>query len=164
MIRFNKTITIAQQRSGQWRIDTDRGDQYMMTQVSTNYTPLSDWWGKQHQSELRGWQMDLFVKELTRQGYGNDYDLWLVHKAGGGYNQAHDIVVMYHRGMKMWVLSTSEYHWLQPGALQDQAFKVDSAIHADILDPLARKELYPILDYYNEHYKETVKEAVSQVV
>lgn len=155
MIRFNKTITIAQHRSGQWRIDTDRGDQYMMTQITTNYTPISDWWGKQHQSELRGWQMDLFVKELTRQGYGNDYQLWLVHKAGGGLSQPHDIVVMYHTGMKLWLLSTAEYHWLQSGALQDQTFKKTDAIKADITDLDARKEIYPILDHYNEYYSAT---------
>lgn len=157
MIRYNKRITVSQQRTGQWRIDTDRGDQYYMTEVTANDTPLTDWWSKQHPSELRGWQMDIFVKELTRQGYGNDHVLWLVHKAGGGYNQEHDIVVMYHKGMNMWVLSTQEHHWLQPGSFGDQQFHIDDALACDITRPEHRKDLYPILDLLNQYYanKET---------
>jgi hypothetical protein len=152
MIRYSKKITLNQQRSGQWRIDTDRGDQYLMTQVTTNYTPLTDWWSKQHQSPLRNWQMDMFVKELTRKGPGNDYMLWLVHKAGGGYNQAHDIVVMYHIGMKLWVFSTQEHHWLQPSDMQDHVFNVDDAITADLLKAEDRHDIYPILDLLNQYY------------
>lgn len=154
MIRFNKKITVDQHRSGQWRIDTDRGDQYMMTEINNNYQPLDEWWGKQHQSELRGWQMDMFVKELTRKGYGDDYKLWLVHKPGGGYSQPHDIVIMYHMGMKLWILSTQEYHWFQPGSFSATDFLTDTAIQADILNKEHRKEIYPISDYYNEYYNQ----------
>jgi hypothetical protein len=154
MIRFNKTVSVKQHRNGQWRINTDRGDEYLMSEVNNNYTPLGDWWGKQHQSELRGWQMDIFVKDLTRMGYGDDYRIWLVHKAGGGYNQPHDIAIMYHTGMKLWVLSTSEYHWLQPGEVTDTDFIKDTAFAADILERSGRDQLYPIIEALSRgHYK-----------
>jgi hypothetical protein len=152
MIRYKNKILVVQHRSGQWRINTDRGDEYLMTEVISNYQPIDDWWSKQHQSELRGWQMDLFVKELIRKGYGDDYKLWLVHKAGGGYSQPHDIAIMYHMGMKLWVLSTTEHHWFKEGNLTDTDFLVEEAIQADILNPEHRREIYPVLDYYNEYY------------
>lgn len=152
MINFNKRIIVDQQKSGQWRITTDRGDQYDLTQINGKAQPITDWWSMNHQSELRAWQMDLFLKELTRRGYNDDYILWLAHKAGHGISQPHDIMIMYHTGMKLWVLSTQEYHWLQPGSLTTTQFLIDDAIQADICKRSCRDEIYPILDYLNQYY------------
>jgi hypothetical protein len=154
MIIYKNTITVSEQRTGQWRIDTDRGDQYQLTQINGQKHPLTDWWSMQHQSELRGWQMDVFVKELTRRGYGDDYVIWLAHKAGAGHSQPHDIVIMYHTGMQLWVLSTAEDHWLQPGAMITQQFKKDheDTLHADLLNPQDRQEVYKLIDFYNQYY------------
>jgi hypothetical protein len=157
MIRYNKKISVKQHSTGQWRIDTDRGDQYQLTQIQGQTHPITDWWSMNHQSELRGWQMDIFVKGLTYKGNNDDYVLWLAHKAGGGLSQPHDIVIMYHQGMKLWVLSTEQHHWLQPGNLTDTDFLKDDAIAADILKVEDRKEIYPILDHLNLHYNQMEK-------
>jgi hypothetical protein len=155
MIRFKNKITVSQQRSGEWFIDTDRGDQYLMHQLNhrNNNTLLDDWWAMQHQSELRGWQMDLFLKELVRKGQGDDFVIWTVYKKGQGHNQAHDIMIFYHLGMKIWILSTQEYHWLMPGSLMATTFERDDSIHADICQLKDRLEIYPLLDLLNKHYE-----------
>lgn len=154
MIRFNKKIVVDQQRSGQWRINTDRGDQYDLTQIQPQQQKniITAWWEMNHQSELRGWQMDLFIKELTRKGYGSDFILWLAHKAGHGLSQSHDIMIMYHTGMKLWVLSTEQHHWLQSGSLTTTEFQKNDAIIANILNREQRFEIYEILDLLNNHY------------
>lgn len=153
MIRFNKTITVSPQSNGQWRIDTDRGDQYNLTEVGAQNMPITQWWSMQHQSVLRGWQMDIFIKELTRLGYGEDFKIWIVNKPGGGLSQPHDTAIMYHTGMKLWVLTTQEHHWLQEGPLMATTFKKEGAIQADLLNPQHRRDIYAITDYYNEYYK-----------
>ena len=143
---------IQQNKSGDWILDTDRGDRYQMLQVFSKSQPFTSWWNMQHQSELRTWQMDVFLRELTRRGHGDDFVIWAVYKSGHGYNQAHDIALMYHLGMKLWVLSTNEYHWLMPGAMINCEFHKDQAIDADLSNPQDRKEIYPIINFLNRHY------------
>jgi hypothetical protein len=152
MIRFKNKITIDQRRSGEWIMDTDRGDQYEMLQLTNRGHIFTEWWNMQHQSQLRTWQMDVFLRELTRRGHSDDFIIWTVYKRGQGHNQPHDIAVMYHQGMKLWILSTEEYHWLLPGSLQFTNFYKDLAIEADLSKPEDRQDIYPLTDLLNKHY------------
>ena len=156
MLSFKNKVFIEQKKSGDWILDTDRGDRYQMLQLVKRGPTFTAWWDMQHQSELRGWQMDIFLRELTRRGYGDDFVLWTVYKQGQGYSQAHDIALMYHQGMKLWVLSTNEYHWLMPGAMTGCEFHKDLAIEADLCNIEDRKEIYPITDFLNKHYDQSM--------
>jgi hypothetical protein len=155
MIKFKNKITIEQKRSGEWVMDTDRGDQYLMLQLTNRGHVFTEWWDMQHQSELRNWQKDIFLKELTRRGYSDDFVIWTVYKRGQGHNQPHDIAVMYHQAMQLWVLSTEEYHWLLPGSLMATEFHKDSAIQADLSNAQDRQEIYSLTDFLNKHYDKT---------
>jgi hypothetical protein len=159
MIRFKNKITIDQRRAGDWFIETDRGDQYEMLQLTNRGHVFTEWWNMQHQSELRHWQMDLFLRELTRRGHSDDFVIWTVYKKGQGHSQPHDIAVMYHQGMRLWVLSTQEYHWLMPGALQANEFHKDLAIEADLCSQQDRREIYPLTDFLNKHYETAICES-----
>lgn len=150
MIRFSKKITLNQTRTGQWRLQSDRGEEYLLSEVNGNsITPVTDWWDRQHKSSLREWQKDVFVQELTRKGPGNDFTLWLAYKQGQGLNQPHDITIMHHRGHGIWILSTKEYQWMQSGALREQEFKIDDALAADIETLEGRRQVYKIVDALN---------------
>jgi hypothetical protein len=150
MIFFNKKITLNQTRSGQWRLQTDRGEDYLLSEINATSTPITDWWDKQHKSSLREWQKDIFVQELTRKGYGEDFKLWLVYRAGQGFNQDHDVTIMHHSGHGVWILSTREYQWLIPGGLQEQVFKIEDALLANIELAEDRKVIYNLVDQLNK--------------
>lgn len=152
MIRFKNKITVEQRRSGEWTMNTDRGDQYEMLQLTNRGQIFTEWLEMQHASELRKWQMDLFLRELTRRGHSDDFVIWTVYKRGQGHNQPHDIAIMYHQGMQLWVLSTTEYHWLLPGSLMATTFSTEDAIEADICRFEDRKQIYPLTDLLNQHY------------
>lgn len=152
MIKFKNKIMLVQYKTDQWKLTTDRADEYLLTQMVQKQHVFTDWWSMQHQSDLRNWQMDLFLKELTRLGSGDDYVLWLAHKVGHGHSQPHDIAIMYHLGMKLWVLSTERYHWIVANGFTDTIFHKDDAIQADITDIKDRQQIYPILDMLNKNY------------
>lgn len=156
MIRFNQRIILEQSANENWILNTDRGDRYMLHQMQQNInrTLITDWVNLNDVSEFRRWQTDLFVKELTRLGTGDDFILFVPYKKGGGLQQPHDIVIMYHKKHKMWVLSTSEYHWFQFDSFRATTFHRDQAVKIDILDFNDRKtKLYPILDEFNRQYR-----------
>lgn len=155
MIRFNQSITVERNRNEQWQITTDRGDRYLMHEMAqtSEKSIISDYVKLNHTTEFRLWQIDLFVKETTRRGRGDDFILWLVYKQGQGHNQAHDIVIMYHKLLEMWILSTSECHWFEFAKLNDIIFMRKDAVQADVLKQEDRQQiLYPILAELNRCY------------
>lgn len=148
MIRYNKKITLEQYRDN-WRLRTDRGQEYQMTEITvTNQrSPITDWWNLQNQSPLRHWQKDAVFLELVRNGNNEDFTLWIVHRSGQGHSQPHDIMIFYHHRLKCWVLSTSQHLWIQPQAMTGCVFDAEQAIEIDITDTEQRRErLYPMLD------------------
>lgn len=155
MIRFKNKITVEQRRSSEWIIDTDRGDQYEMLQLTNRGQIFTEWWEMQHQSQLRTWQMDVFLRELTRKGHSDDFVIWTVYKRGQGHNQPHDIAIMYHQGMQLWLLSTEEYHWLLPGLMTSTTFNRADAIEADLCKLEDRQAIYPLTDLLNQYYDQT---------
>lgn len=153
MIRYSKTITLEQYRDD-WRLRTDRGQEYLITQINiTNQrNPVTDWWNLQNQSTLRYWQKDAVFLELTRNGYSEDFTLWLVYRQGQGYNQPHDIMIFYHHRLKCWILSTAEHLWIQPAAMIGCVFDKEDALEIDITDDEQRRTtLYPLLDGMREY-------------
>ncbi len=149
MIRYNKLIQVRQQKTGQWQITTDRGDQYDLTQV-TGREPITSWWDMQHISPLREWQKDVVVKELTRQGWSDEFQLFVVHKRGQGLSQSHDIVIFYHYKYKSWVLSTAEHLWIMPSSFGDCNFTTDSSLTVDLTQADDRQTVYKIIDQLNQ--------------
>lgn len=152
MIRFNRRIQVQLTKIGQWRLTTDRADDYelLMLTKNQNQTLITDWWNMQHQSELRHWQKDIFVQELTRMGSGDDFILFVAYKKGQGYNQAHDICLMYHIKHKIWILSTQEYHWFTPSEFIDCDFLKQEALELDILTRSHRDQIYLLIESINK--------------
>ena len=148
MIRYNKLVQVRQQKTGQWQITTDRGDQYELTNITGNES-MTSWWQMQYTSILREWQKDAVLQELTRMGYHEDYQLFVVHKRGQGFSQAHDIVIFYHHRHKIWVLSTSQHLWFVPSSFSDCNFTTDAALAVDITQLQDRNAVYTIIDQLN---------------
>ena len=61
MIRYNKTIELQTKNNTQTLV-TDRMERWELSQVKGSNTPWTDWWQRQHPSELRIWQKDSFLK------------------------------------------------------------------------------------------------------
>jgi len=149
MLRYNKKIKVSQQRTGQWRITTDRGDDYELMPLSSSSTPITDWWNMQHQSSLRHWQKDVVLQELTRRCYTEDFQLFIVYKPRQGHSQPHDIVIFYHSRYKLWILNTSDCIWFVPSDFTDCEFTAEYGLPVDITNLQQRKELYKIMDELN---------------
>jgi len=156
MLMFRQKIQVSQRPNGQWILDTDRGDLYLLHQMKNTQerTIITDWFALNYPSELRRWQMDVLVKETTRMGYGDDFIIWCPYKKGQGFQQPHNIVIFYHMLHSMWILSTGDYHWFKESALTATEFNLDEACLANILDNEDRKNiLYPITDQLNHRYR-----------
>lgn len=151
MIRFNKKISLQQTRMGEWRLISDRNDQFDLLQIThtSEHNSITRWWDMQHQSELRRWQKDIFIQELSRLGHGDDFVLWVPYRRGQGHSQPHDICLVYHLKHKIWILSLQEYHWLIPSNMYDCEFHIDQALCADILTRQGRDQIYMIIDELN---------------
>lgn len=143
MIRYNKKITIKESKFGK-RIETDRGDLYEMMPVSfsNNEAPVTTWWDKQAQTDLRRDQLDCLIKEYWRQH--NPLDLYLVYKKGDGYSQPHDIMLAHDPQQELWILSTREHTWFEK-QVTDTIFHTDNAL-GSIGDIESRKIIYEVID------------------
>lgn len=143
MIRYNKKISVKETKFGK-RLETDRGDVYelMMINHETNESPVTTWWEKQHQSELRQWQKDVFIGEYWRQHRA--LNLYLVYKRGEGYSQPHDILLAHDPEINLWIMSTQEHTWFEAGDVE-VIFNNEQAL-GSVMDVESRKEIYKVID------------------
>ena len=117
MIRFNKGIEIRTDRNGNHMISTDMGQLFKTSLVSPEYgAPRTNWWHKQHQSELRSWQKDLILGELDRvyrrMNFTWQMNYYLVYEERKGMNQPHDVVFARIPPANIWVLGTANHTWI----------------------------------------------------
>lgn len=151
MIRYNKRITIKDTKYG-LKVETDRGDKYELSIInaSSNSAPITTWWDKQAQTELRRDQMDCIIKEYWRQY--SPLDLYLVFKRGEGYSQQHDVMLARDPSNGLWILSTQEHTWFAKGGT-DVTFNTDDAL-GSVGNLDARLEIYEVIDGINDkqHY------------
>jgi hypothetical protein len=143
MIRYRKQIELKENRHAQWILDSDRGDQYETQFIGKTPHPMTDWWSKQHQSELRAWQKDAVLGEFWRQH--GELDLYLIYKRGQGYSQPHDMTLAYSPQCSLWLFSTEQHTWILPRTHSHTNFTVDLAL-GSVLDPQARQDIYQIID------------------
>lgn len=143
MIRYNKRIFV-KETTGGFRLETDRGDHYEVNaiKVGTTTTPITDWWEKQGQTQLRRDQLDCIVKEYWRQY--TPLDLFVVYKKGQGYSQPHDIMLAYDPTKQLWILSTDKHTWFVQGQ-REVVFNVDDAL-GPISNLDSRFEIYEVID------------------
>lgn len=142
-MRYNKRIIAKRNRLDQLILESDRGEVYETNLVANTPTPLSDWWSKQNQSELRHWQKDAFIGEFWRQH--GELDLYVLYKKGQGYSQPHDLTLAYSPTKKVWMLSTEQHTWLMPDTGDDVIFNIDLAF-GPINTKESRFEIYTIID------------------
>ena len=141
MIRYKNKISLIRTRAEEWVIESDRGSKYLTSQITNTTTPITDWWDKQHPSELRLWQKDALIKSLC-DAFG-EMDLFTVYKSGAGYSQPHDIVMARHTDI--WIFATELDTWIvKDSSSQVWLNKEDSL--GSILDRTTREEIYKIAD------------------
>ncbi len=143
MIRYNKRISIVQNKYG-LRLESDRGEMYELMPIDpyTNEAPVTTWWDKQAQTDLRRLQLDCIVKEYWRQN--GPLKLFLVYKKGEGYSQPHDITLAYDDKNDLWILSTSEHTWFERQK-NSIIFNTDEAM-GSISDIDDRLQIYKVID------------------
>lgn len=143
MIRYNKKITLKQTNYG-LKLESDRGDIYELNPIrfANTPTPITDWWDKQAQTNLRRDQLDCIIKEYWRQ-YG-PLDLYVVYKKGEGYSQTHDIMLAYDPNRRLWILSTQEHTWFVVGG-SNTVFELDDAL-GSVANIDQRLGIYEVID------------------
>lgn len=139
MIRFKREISIKQNANETYQLTTDFGQKYEMFKiVSTNErNPITSWWDRNHQSELRQWQKDALIKMLA--DVLPNVELFLVYRAGQGHSQPHDIAVA--KFNNLWVLSTQEHTWIQDSKYSEIKFNIEDSI-GSILDKNVREIVF----------------------
>jgi hypothetical protein len=145
MIKYNNQITIDLRRSGNWQINTDRGDLY----DTAVYEDVSEWWKIQAQTELRGWQKDICIRE-TADTFGK-LELFNIYKKGRGWTQAHDICLMHNVEYQIWVLSTQDNFWICNSDGGNITFDVRDSL-GSIMNPNDRKTMYALYDTLKKQF------------
>lgn len=148
MLRYNQEIRLQPSQAGQWSMTTDRGQRWFLQAVQGTDSPLTEWWTRQNQSELRSWQKDAILKELTRNSPAEDTELYVVYAQGQGWNQPHDILIFYFRPLEIWLLSHSEGLWIQPSPQgYSLIFPRSQSVAVDVTSLDQRRGiLYPLID------------------
>ena len=141
MIRYKNKISIIKTRAEDWIIESDKGSKYLTNLIINTTTPITDWWEKQHQSELRTWQKDALVKNLF-DAFG-ELELFTVYKAGAGYSQPHDMVLARHRDI--WIFATEKDTWIVKNSDSQVWLNVSDSL-GSILERTTREEIYKIAD------------------
>ena len=122
----------------------------MTSQITNTITPITDWWSKQHQSNLRRWQLEAVIQNLF-DAFG-ELDLFTVYKSGGGYSQPHDVVLACHKDI--WICSTDHDTWIVKNSDSQVWLNKEDSL-GSILDITTRQELNKIADgikKYNVRY------------
>lgn len=148
MIRFKDRIDIKTNRNGTTVIATDMGGYYNTSLVSNNQwgSPRTQWWDRQHHSELREWQKDVLLGEIDRlyRRINPTYEMnyYLVYREGEGFSQQHDIVFARIPLANIWILGTREHSWIHYCDLENFSLHPNQSVLGDILNSNARKQYY----------------------
>jgi hypothetical protein len=143
MIRYKRKITIRETNYG-LKLESDRGSVYELSAIKpgTVDAPITSWWDKQAQTDLRRDQLDCIIKEYWRQY--NPLELFLVYKKGEGYSQPHDIMLVRDPVKNVWILSTQNHTWFEI-ASGEITFDVDDAL-GPISNLDSRLDIYEVID------------------
>lgn len=141
MIRYKKEITIKESRTGDWQLTTDFGQTWELNPIEHGNTPITNWWEKQHQSDLRQWQKDVILK-LFADAFGC-VTPFVVYQRGKGYSQPHDLCVA--RFGDIWIISTQDDLWITENKYATFTLKKEDTI-GSVLDPLVRQDLFTSRD------------------
>lgn len=145
MLRYNKSIQISTDNIGRHTIKTDKGQLYRTAYVS-NPMARTQWWDKQHKSELRELQKDIFLGEFSRLynrlNWHNQMDYYLVYEDNRGYAQPHDIVFARIPNANIWLLGSLEKSWVQESKYETFDIDIDSAVLGEIANHEHRKLYY----------------------
>lgn len=145
MINYKKRITLSRHSSGDWYLHTDKGDRYEAFAVAQSNTKWSQWWGMQHQSDLRLWQKDI-LREFANSHFP-DLTPYVVYKKHQGHSQPHDIAVAFSEEDKTWLVITSEDFWIVNSDYGEIILERGVNSCGCITDPKVRETvIYPLLD------------------
>lgn len=146
MLVYHKRVFITH-NNNDIGIDTDSHDKYYSLTVDN----INRWWDMNAQTELRDWQKDIVIK-MGVDAMG-DWRSYILYKKGEGYNQPHDMCLIYFSHSNLFVFSTRRDFWIwerQKGKMT--MLNVDDSL-GSILDPTVRTELiYPIFDELKAKY------------
>lgn len=149
-LHITKWLTLTENAQGYVDLETDRKDRYRaQCYTRASSTPITDWWQQQYQSDLRRWQLDIFVKEIVRLDRDADPVIYTLWQQNAGFQQPHDCFIVYHPKRAITCVSTTRYHWLRQGEPQGR-FLVEDSWEADLLTIEGRKRIYKELDRLNE--------------
>lgn len=141
MIRYRNKIQISETRNGEYIIESDRGSRYLTNQIVNTRTPVTDWFEKQHPSDLRQWQKDAIIKSFYDALDG--LDLFVIYKQGAGYSQPHDMILA--RKGNLWIFATEQDTWFVRGETNGVIFNREDSM-GSILDRSVREEIYLVCD------------------
>lgn len=143
MIRFKERIDIKTDLKGNHTIVTDMGQQYNTTLMGTART---EWWNRQHPSELRRWQFDLFLSEFDRLyrriNWTYEMEYYLVYEPKKGISQPHDVVFARIPQANLWLIGTAQMSWLHTCDLDNFSIHPNTAILGDLSNANERKRYY----------------------
>lgn len=147
-IRYNKKITISNKKDTRWQLDSDKGSHFEMSEIAHDKTMWGNWWHKQHQSDLRLWQKDIF-RDFANSLLPSLTPL-LVYRPNQGYNQSHDVMIARAPEEGFWLLSTENDFWIINNDYGHFDVTIEDSL-GSILDETVRKTLlYPIIDTIQE--------------
>jgi hypothetical protein len=145
MIRFRDKIEIKTDRNGNHSINTDLGQTFKTTQMNSGNI-RTEWWNRQHQSELRRWQFDLLLSEFERLyrriNWSYEMQYYLVYQEGKGLSQPHDVVFAKIPQADLWIVGTANMSWLHKCDLENFSIHPNTAILGDISEKEERLRYY----------------------
>lgn len=145
MIRFRERIDIKTDRNSNHSIATDMGQVYK-TSLMSHLNCRTQWWERQHQSELRRWQFDLLLGEFDRLyrriNFTYEMQYYLVYEEKKGISQPHDVVFARIPAANLWILGTAKMSWLHKCDLNNFSLHPTTAVLGDIADAAERKRYY----------------------
>jgi hypothetical protein len=142
MINYRKQIIVGKYPSGDYYIDTDRGDRHECFAITNTDTPWTKWWEMQDQSDLRLWQKDIMRTFASKI---NDIKPYVVYKKNQGYNQPHDIAMCYSETTNLWLLATKNDFWIVESNYGQVDFPIDDSL-GSVLDRAVRDEIWKVYD------------------
>lgn len=147
MINYKKKIIIAKYPSGDWYINTDRGDRYECFAITNTNTPWTQWWGMQNQSSLREWQKDMMRPFATKI---LDMEPYIVYKKNHGHNQAHDVMLCHSEFTHLWFLSTTNDFWIIQSDYGQIELPIEDSL-GSVLERTSRDEIWKVYENLLHH-------------
>lgn len=140
-INYNKKLSLFNRKDTRWCLESDKGSLFEISETDGTWF---EWWNKQHQSDLRLWQKDIF-REFANAVVPSLRPC-LVYRSNQGYNQPHDVAISHAPDEQVWILSTENDFWIIDSNYGEIIINVADSL-GSILDETFRKQtIYPLLD------------------